>query len=304
MSSVIVNFHRIDDASWFEKEILSLKKQYTLLSTAELDSVLHSAKAFKNICHITFDDGDRSFYEIAFPLLKKHQIPVSHFVSPQAARKQQNFWFQEIEGYNQEILRQILLNELKLSQTQTAGISLGSIFKSLPVERMQLCIQIYQKETGTAPKAPQNMSVEQLREVADSGFVCLGAHTQTHPILQNQPDESSQGEIRDSIQDLKKLLHRDIRYFAYPNGLPGLDYGQREIETLKQEGIRLAFSTDSRHLRKQDDLYNLPRIGLSPRNPVNPIKLKLGKNWELIRKVFASSPIKERQTIRKLLQAQ
>ncbi|HMI78921.1 MAG TPA: hypothetical protein VK484_09005, partial [Ferruginibacter sp.] len=73
--SFVLIFHKEENGQLFEKIIIALKARYTLLSLEQLEELLISKKEIKNNCHISFDDGDRSFYNITFPLLKKHNIP-------------------------------------------------------------------------------------------------------------------------------------------------------------------------------------------------------------------------------------
>ena len=44
---------------------------------------------------VTFDDGYRSVFEIARPILKRHSIPAAVFVSTQAVEMRQAFWFDQ-----------------------------------------------------------------------------------------------------------------------------------------------------------------------------------------------------------------
>jgi len=75
--------------------ILLLKSKYSLVDLNFFEN-LNNYKKKKGFCHITFDDGDKTFYTVAYPILKKHNVPATLFVSPKIVVKQENFWFQEI----------------------------------------------------------------------------------------------------------------------------------------------------------------------------------------------------------------
>ncbi len=77
--------------------------------------------------------------------------------------------------------------------------------------------------------------------------MAVGAHTMNHPILKNEDDASSKFEIEASVGDLSTLLGSRVTTFAYPNGIPGMDFGEREVKLLGASGIRLAFTTEARH---------------------------------------------------------
>lgn len=62
------------------------------------------------------------------------------------------------------------------------------------------------------------LTADQLREMADSGYVLIGSHTVTHRALPDLPAEEVQRELADSQQALAELLGREVTAFAYPYG--------------------------------------------------------------------------------------
>ena len=106
----IVNFHVVSDPVWFEEVILFLKSRYKMISIQSLHEYMSGDVEVGNLCHITVDDGDKTFYENIYPVLKKHNVPASLFVSPKICEGKCNFWFQEIVGYDQIELIEIITN--------------------------------------------------------------------------------------------------------------------------------------------------------------------------------------------------
>jgi hypothetical protein len=107
-----------------------------------------------------------------------------------------------------------------------------------------------------------------------------------HPILPNEPYETARLEIAESIRELSTMLNTRVTSFAYPNGVPGLDFGQRELHILKQEGIKIAFSTQGKWLTNTDDPLAAPRIGVSYRNFLLLNKILLGPIWAKARRII------------------
>ena len=180
---LVMLFHKEENGPLFEKKIIALKARYSLLSLNELEQLLIQKRGTKNICHISFDDGEQSFYNIIFPLLKKYNVSVSLFVSPDMISTNSNFWFQEVEGYDEKIMKGILLHQLNVSAGKLKKFSFQSIFKCLSVNRIKNFIELYQQQTKCGKKAPQNMNTAQLKELESSGLVTIGAHTLNHPVL-------------------------------------------------------------------------------------------------------------------------
>ena len=303
---IVFNFHNETDAALFEKMIIALKQRYQVVSLEQLEGLLLKKKPLNNICHISFDDGERSFYTVIFPVLTKHHIPVSLFLSPKIITENANFWFQEISDYDNTIMKRIIARKLQISAELLKPYSFQEIFKALPFNQVKYLVETYQTETGCRIKEPQNMNIEQVMEVERSGLVTIGAHTMNHPVLKNEDDNICRTEIGDSISHLQHLLGHSIKYFAYPNGRPGIDFSEREMRQLKDNYISLAFSTELDHLSSDVNMLSVPRMGfprmgLSPANPLIYLRLAIGKRWVDIRSVSKPSEQKVREMIRSIL---
>jgi peptidoglycan/xylan/chitin deacetylase (PgdA/CDA1 family) len=105
----IVNFHQVIDSVWFERVLCFLKSKYTLISMETFHEQYFFRKNIRNGCHITVDDGHKSFYEIIFPILKKHNVAASIYVSPKILKENANYWFQEVMKYDQISLSRLPL---------------------------------------------------------------------------------------------------------------------------------------------------------------------------------------------------
>lgn len=88
---------------------------------------------------------------------------------------------------------------------------------------------------ANAPLAPN--TIEQLKQYQELGIE-IGAHTRTHPDLGKFTLEKFlQDEIVGSIHDLQQWLGSDIRYFAFPYGLPH-NTSQLAVDVLQQSGVQ------------------------------------------------------------------
>ena len=283
LPNIILNFHAINDSQWFENILKIIKRLYKPISYEDVENFYLQGEMIKHACHITFDDGHLSFYEIVFPLLKRHNIPASIFVSPKVISDKINFWFQEINGYDFEILNKII--DTRYGFKRFEAIPVKAKLKRLKINEIWDVIYEYQKQTGTQPKSCVNMNKNQIIEVYQSGLVHVGAHTMNHPILKNESVDTVEYEIGTSVAELGKLLGTSIHSFAYPNGKPKLDFDNREIDILKKNGIKLAFSTVAKTLKEEDDLFSIPRSGFEGGStPYIYLKLLSGGNLEKLKK--------------------
>ena len=286
LQNTIINFHKIYDKEWMESVLLFLINIYNIVSLQDIESYYYHKKPLHNCCHITFDDGDRSFYTIVYPLIKKFQLPVSIYVSPKIVKTGENFWFQEIRNYNKEVLRTVINNKCPYLKSINPKIPISAIFKSLQLTQIWEIIDEYRSIMKIDAEKRMNMSESELKEVYNSGLVAIGAHTQNHPILANETETTAQYEIQSSILELSEILADPVKYFAYPNGIPQIDFGEREMNFLKAMNIKLALSTENKSFSIKDNPLNIPRNGISKGNKSFLfLKLLMGSKWDIVKKL-------------------
>jgi peptidoglycan/xylan/chitin deacetylase (PgdA/CDA1 family) len=257
LPNTVILLHDVDNPEWLDKIFTTLKKNYHMIGLDALENFYYRKSNLKNTCHVTFDDGDISFYNNILPVIRKHKIPVSTYVSPLMAKEQKNFWFQEIRGYDENKLTEITKEVTANWNINLRPEGIKTFLKTLQIKVILEIIRVYQKETNTPPKPPMNMTVAQLREVKSSGLVDIGAHTLNHPVLPNETESNAKSEIDGSIDLLSEILNSEVSCFAYPNG----NFGEREINILHQKGVKLAFTTQRSKISSEDSPLSIPRSG-------------------------------------------
>ncbi|MGI6388548.1 MAG: polysaccharide deacetylase family protein [Desulfomonilia bacterium] len=63
----------------FEKHLAFLKKKFSIITLDEMVRRIDRGQSVNRCCSITFDDGWKDTYDVAFPILKKYQVPASVF---------------------------------------------------------------------------------------------------------------------------------------------------------------------------------------------------------------------------------
>lgn len=301
MNSVLA-FHEVPDGPWFDDLVQWLQSHYRLLP-ADYVSEWYSGGHIRNACHITVDDGHRSFYDVVFPVLRRHRVPATLFVSPSVCIAKASFWFQELQECDELAVRAAAAVKLHVSPAALLSFSTASILKALPLGEIESVLRGC-RTAGHQSRQP-NVTADELRAIARTGLVTVGAHTLSHPILRNEHADRSEEEIVRSIGDLSSLLGRDVKYFAYPNGLPDIDFSEREEAYLAAAGVALAFTTESRGLRASDGRYRVPRIQISPNEPIARIrtKLRFAGGWNVVKKLRPRGEYAERRRLKRLLSA-
>jgi len=299
--NLILNFHAVSDGAWFENLLLYLKSAYCVSPLSAFERAANCRQRHA-LCHLTFDDGDRAFYQTVFPLLCRHSVPATIFVSPRSVVEQFNFWFQEINGYDTAIMQEIFARELNIPIEKIISFDMFSLLKTQPVDLIWNLISLYRQQTGTAPKPCQNINRTELETILASRLISVGAHTLYHPVLPNETDVRAKEEILGSISELETLTGEEVRYFAYPNGRYGFDYGEREMEILRRSNIKLALTTEPHFVNGTANPLRFPRIGITCGNlRTIRTKLWLGPWWERIKYLRRTSEATKKAQIKAIL---
>lgn len=286
-----ISFYLHDElnSTLIEQQLLWLKSRYTMISSEDVKEFYYGGKSLKNSCHITIDDGWRSTYDVIFPLLKKHNIPATIFVSPKITNDGTNFWYHEYKGYDAEKIKSILINKGFFTE-KVRLLPLDLVFKEMLIDDVNEVLELYRSEFGVSLKERGFVNPAELIEMDKSGLVEIGAHTMTHPILANETDTRSEREIIQSVESLSEILGHKVTTFAYPNGLEDLDFGKRETATLEKIGIELAYTVDPGVLNAKENPLLISRT-------CSISRLKLGRLGLMLPSLH--DQVKPRQEIRK-----
>lgn len=244
----------------FEKTLFWFKSRYNLISYDQLREYVKGNLTLKNACMLSVDDGWRSTYEVIFPVMKKYGVPFTVFVSPEVCEKETNFWYFIYTYLNQEEIKDVIIRRRHFS-SEVRLFSADMILKELPIDEVYDILAEVQQMHPEIEIHRGFVNTKELLEMKMSGLVEIGAHSLSHPILANESKDRSECEIKKSVSDLSSLIDKDVRTFAYPNGLEGLDYSQREMILLEQAGVELAFSVDPDAITLNSNPLSLPRWG-------------------------------------------
>jgi peptidoglycan/xylan/chitin deacetylase (PgdA/CDA1 family) len=102
------------------------------------------------------------------------------------------------------------------------------------------------------------MTGDELRRLAGSRWVTIGAHTVTHTPLSILSEERQREEIVSSKIRLETLLGTEIKVFSYPFGRKS-DYNRASVRICREAGFIKAASNFPGQAHRWTDPYQLPR---------------------------------------------
>lgn len=290
-ANLAITFHRIPSTDRFRQALTAIGRLYRFVTADALHEFLVGGRPLSGACHVTFDDGDRSFVERALPVLQALHTPATLFIAPDVLAGGRNYWFQELRYLRQQVddatIRRQIAAQMGWEAAQLAPYSPVVLCKALPLSAIWAVIDGLEQAQGLPPAPPANISLADAIALDRHPLISIGAHSLTHPVLANEDAAEAERQIAGSVGQLAALLGRPVRYFAYPNGAAGLDYGPREQALLRAAGVELAFATDSGVIGRGVDRLAIPRMGLSasPRETGLWItaKLLLAPVWDRLR---------------------
>ncbi len=263
----------------FEQQMAYLAANYAVVSVPELlDASRTGAALPPRSVMVTFDDACLDFAEHAWPVLKRHRIPVTLFV-PTAFpdHPERAFWWDRLYHALTATPRDHVATPAGRfslgtpAQRLDAYKRLAVYAKSRPHAEAMAWIEQICHELGAPPPEPNVMNWETLRRLAREG-VTLGAHTQTHPLMNRVSLDEVRAEAVGSLRDLEREIGSALPIFAYPSG--GLS--DEVVRLLEREGFVLAFTTlpGINDMREVDPL-RLRRINVGPRTNLTTLRARL-----------------------------
>ncbi len=203
---------------------------------------------------VTFDDGYRDTLQHAWPILKRHDVPMTLYVASAFAEGTGTLWW-EVLG------RAVALND-------TLEVDMDGEFRrfdsSTPQAKEETYATLYRWLRGQRHQAALDAAVgglaagcgvdtaaqcrelcmgwEELAGLAADPLVTIGSHTVGHPFLAKCDAPAALREMTESRAAIEAKLGVRPEHFAYPVGAPDAA-GAREFALAAQAGYKTGVTT-------------------------------------------------------------
>jgi peptidoglycan/xylan/chitin deacetylase (PgdA/CDA1 family) len=215
-------------------------------------------------CLITFDDGWRDTFEVAFPILREMRLPATVFLATGFIGTDDWFWTERVTYL-------LMRGDLRRLDGRAAAAPASSPWAALvgldrlngeaahrrrraeqvsetlrrlkahPVERLQAFSGELADALQTAPPRERAcLTWDEARQMSVAG-VTFGSHTASHRILPGIPAGVVRDELERSQRTLAAQAVAAVPVFCYPNG--GFDLAVQRL--VQAAGYRAACSTRS-----------------------------------------------------------
>lgn len=300
--AVILMYHRVDDVEldpWglavsprhFDHHLQVLRERSRPLSLAGMLNARQRGRLPRRSVVVTFDDGYADNLYHAAPLLMRHQIPATVFVTVGGTGSEREFWWDElahmmlrpgrlpsrleleINGAAQQWelgeASDYRIDDYRRDRDQRPWeavpnsrlafyYAVWKALRPLPYGECEQALDTLRHWAEMAPRDPsyRPLSEAELRVLSDGGLVEIGGHTLTHPSLPAHPPALQRTEIHECKARLEQMLQRPITSFAYPFG----DYVPATAELVRDVGYTCACTTAAARVKRTSDPFELPRF--------------------------------------------
>lgn len=273
---IILTYHSFTDGSpvpllnrmpvlEFERQIIYLKKYYHIVSLSKGLELIQgdndNARNARPFVSITIDDGFSDNYYGAFPILRKHGIPATIFLSTDFIDNGRPPWPTQIV----KTLRRTLKTQTSFpfsmpistehEKSMAIKIIKGSWRSITPEERFEL-LEGLGKHLNVSPESeilPLNW--DQIREMKEFGIE-IGSHTVYHSMLPAIDRDPVLTELVISKRRIEEETDMECSFFSYPDGSWNDDSRFSVIKTGYKGAVTQDWGSNSRH----QDKYSLKRI--------------------------------------------
>ena len=252
----------------FDAQMSRLTAVFNVMPLSEAATHLKQGTLPARAACITFDDGYADNYTIALPILQRHGLMATFFIATAYLNGGRMFNDTVIEAIRSTRHDTLDLTELGLGRHDTASSeakarAINQILpkvKYLPLEQREAKVARLCELAACGPLPDYlMMTTSQLKGLHAAGME-VGGHTARHPILAKLNEVEVRKEIAEGKEFLEATLGERIRFFAYPNGKPGVDYLPEQASIVRDMGFDAALSTHWGAASRSSDIYQLPRF--------------------------------------------
>jgi peptidoglycan/xylan/chitin deacetylase (PgdA/CDA1 family) len=254
-----------------------LRRHYHVIALDELvEAYAAGARLPARTLAITIDDGYRSNYTLAYPLLREYGLPATIFLTTAFLDAVDLQWSDRVEY----ALSRTTVPRLELPVGgETLACDLDDVdaklvcdrrlrtrLKTVPQESRAAVVEDLERRLGQRlqdaaeiPAIYRPLSWADVREMQQSGLVSLGSHTVSHLVLTRCEATRAQRELADSRRRIEAETGVPCQLFCYPNGKAGcFDVSTKAM--LRAAGYACGVTTVFGRNGRFSDVFELKRL--------------------------------------------
>lgn len=268
----------------FRAQVAFLRRHYDIVG---LDAALagQGGQSRRPRAVLTFDDGDAGLHAHLLPILREAALLVTVYVATGQIETATPFWFDRVVNALQGPApiridltdRGLSVWNLPATPGKARWSVLGNLLETLkaagPERRDALVAAVLAQapDSGATTPALGPMSRDQLRDLARTPGVTIGAHSHCHNLLDQIPPDQARDSVARSRALLEDWTGQKVRHFAYPNG----NHTAALRAMVAQLGFASATVLGMTTAPAGGDRFALPRFPIGRYDTIDRFRLRL-----------------------------
>lgn len=288
---LVLNYHRIGNpeetlydsgvfsatAESFEEQVRFLKLRLEIIGLEEAIEIAEKRTPLRHTrVLLTFDDGYRDNYDLAFPILRSHGVQGVFFLPTAFIGTASIPWWDEIASLIQRATTGTIrlpglperTFDLSDSNRRPAIDAALALYKSLPASAGERFLDDLAEQCRMDRCSGKERLFATWEEIGEMviGGMAIGSHTHNHKVLSKTSEQDQTHELSLSKQILEERLSVPITALAYPVGSQD-SFSLTTREVARQAQYRIAFSFHGGFNRGDCmEPFNIRRQGIG--NPI------------------------------------
>jgi peptidoglycan/xylan/chitin deacetylase (PgdA/CDA1 family) len=306
------------EAAMFDRQMAYLARHYQVMALPEL---MLQLRAKRNLppytAAITFDDGFQNNFTAAWPILKKHRLPATIFLTTAyMGAAEPALWTERVD----HVIHSAAIKKIRLeidghpkifflrtsTDREAASDQIRAYLKRLPLQQRENAVAALAqqadaqingdnkeaRETAKRAATEQGMLAEIEERYAFLNWqqvgtmaqdqITFGSHTHTHSILSTLSETEAHFELSESRRMIEQELGAVCNLFSYPNGSER-DFGPRDKLLLDKLGYQAAVSQMNGFNDSRTDILALRRINIARHHDFNFFLAKISGVWSKLK---------------------
>jgi peptidoglycan/xylan/chitin deacetylase (PgdA/CDA1 family) len=256
-----------------EQQLDWVGRRFRFVTLDELGEALERGHRVDRMAAVTFDDGYRDLYDVAFPVLRRKGIPAAVFVVTELVGSARPLihdrlntllhrafagWREPTAGLAHVLaglgLRRPAMDLLVVGASPAAAGSL--LLRELTRDDVDQVAAALEARVGGAERTDDGglpLTWAMLAEMRREG-ITVGSHTRTHAWLTREGPDRVRVELEGSRLDIERHLGGPARHLAYPDG----HFDAATVDAAARAGYRFGYTT-CRHRDARRPLLTIPR---------------------------------------------
>ncbi len=251
------------DLEFLDKFLAYLKvHNWDVVTISEALQRSESTEDDSRYVNFSIDDCYRDTFELVTPVFRRHNAPLTLFVTTGIPDGTLPLWSVGLEDAllaRRRVLLEDRVVELLTPEARRAAYHrVASSWEGPDAERHYATFCERNAIDAEAVHRKHAITWEMLETLASDPLIEIGAHTVNHPRISSLSPAAVTAELEGSRARLNDRLGIKVEHFAFPYGRSG-DCGPRDFALARQAGFMSAATTRKGLVRRGRDRFSLPR---------------------------------------------